>query len=318
MDLKAEIFSLLSPEDHAAVAEVLQKKELPAGALMFHEGDAGNELFIVERGKVRTSIRLPDGGEHELARFASGEIFGEMSLFENAPRSATCAALEPSRLWCLSRDGFRRLVALRPLAAIRLMYRMLNVTTRRLRATSGLVSDMVLWGEQARRRAITDELTGAYNRRFVEDSLEGIVADALTAGRPVSLYMADLDYFRQINESYGHAVGDEAIRAAIGVYRAVLGEKGLVARYGGDEFVVVLPGVDAAEALSLARRVCIGVASLDTLRDRGGRVTTVSTSIGVATCPDHAPDARLLRTKADAALYAAKEQGRNRAAIAAA
>ncbi len=97
------------------------------------------------------------------------------------------------------------------------MYRMLNVATQRLRGTSEVASDMVLWGEGAQKRAITDELTGAYNRRFLEDSLDGYVAEAAEKGRPLSLAMVDLDHFREINERHGHERADGIIKAVVGL-----------------------------------------------------------------------------------------------------
>jgi diguanylate cyclase (GGDEF)-like protein len=307
-----EIFSLLTARDRATVSRYLHPRPLPAGATVFREGDRGDELFIVGSGRICIAIRLPDGSEHEVGRCAAGDFFGEMSIFENAPRSAGCSVVEEGTLYSFSRTDFQDLVARHPRVAIKLMYRMLNTTTRRLRETSGFLSDMVLWGEKASRRAITDELTGAYNRRFLEDSLDGLVEEAVRCSTPLSLLMIDLDYFRQINELYGHAKGDEAIKAVVQVFRRFLGEKDIIARYGGDELVIILPAAGCAEAADLAWRICREVAALDIFGRPDGPIRNVTTSIGIASCPQHATDAKALRAAADKALYTAKEQGRNR------
>jgi CRP-like cAMP-binding protein len=187
---KVGVFSLLSREEIDQVAEHLATVKLTAGQTLFHEGDQGNDLYIIADGAAAVSIRLPDGGDKEIARFAPGDFFGEMSIFDNAPRSASCRALEKSVLYSLSKDAFTDIISDHPELALKLMYRMLNVTTQRLRGTSEFVSEMVLWGEGARKRAVTDELTGVYNRRFLEDSLgsEGEGRTALPRdGRPGSL-----------------------------------------------------------------------------------------------------------------------------------
>jgi diguanylate cyclase (GGDEF)-like protein len=310
------VFSLLGPEEIAQVAEHLATVELAEGQTLFHEGDQGNDLYILASGEACVSIRLPDGGEREIARFAPGDFFGEMSIFDNAPRSATCAARASCVLYSLSKDAFSDLLAGHPKIALKLMYRMLNITTQRLRGTSEFVSEMVLWGEGARKRAVTDELTGVYNRRFLEDSLGNYVAEAGEKGQPLSLAMVDLDRFRQINEMYGAAKGDEAIRGAAGIFRSLLREHDVIARYGGDEFVIVLPATMPETATEIMAKVCVEVSKLPVLKGMKGEITTVTSSIGVAGYPFHASDLSGLRAAADAALYKAKEGGRNRAVCA--
>ncbi len=311
------VFSLLAPEEVEKVAEHLSAAELEAGQTLFREGEKGNDLYILADGAAAVSIQLPDGGTHEIARFAPGDFFGEMSIFDDAPRSASCTAIARSTLYSLSRDAFMDVIAQHPRIALKLMYRMLNITTQRLRGTSEFVSEMVQWGESARKRAVTDELTGVYNRRFLEDSLGTFLAEAQETGRPMCLAMVDLDRFREINELYGHAVGDESIKAAARVLRSLLRETDVIARYGGDEFVLILPDTEPVHATRLLSSVCAAVARLPLLKDMKGSITTVTASMGVAGFPIHAAELSGLRAAADAALYRAKEEGRNRVVSAA-
>jgi diguanylate cyclase (GGDEF)-like protein len=207
---------------------------------------------------------------------------------------------------------FFRLMKDRPSLAIKIMYRMSNITTRRLRRTGEFLSDMVLWGERARKRAITDELTGVYNRHFLEDALLNQFRMAEESGNPLSLVMVDLDYFRAINEAYGDEVGDEIILAAVQVFKKHMRAGDIVARYGGDEFTFLMPRTDREAARDVAETIREEVGGLDILKKRGGEISRITTSQGIASYPSCGGDLKTLMKRADEALYRAKELGRNR------
>lgn len=307
-----EIFSLLNDDEMSSIVALMTTRELKTGEYLFKEGDDGNELYIIRSGLVGSSIRLPDGKQREIASFGSGNFFGEMSIFDNASRSATCYSKEDCTLLCLHASNFYELIEHNPAVSVKIMYRMLNITTQRLRNTGQFLSDMVHWGEAARKRAITDELTGAYNRRFLDDALVGLFENSRSANTPFSLVMVDLDHFREINESYGHETGDELILQVVKVFNAHLRPKDILARYGGDEFTVLMPETEVSEAMAIAEAVRLGVTGIDLLQDRQGPLDSVTTSQGIASFPVHARDLKTLREKADRALYRAKEEGRNR------
>jgi diguanylate cyclase (GGDEF)-like protein len=306
------IFSSLSADEIENVVNHLHTITVKEGEAIFNEGDEGNELYIVKSGIVSTSIRLPDGGEKEIVEFKAGDFFGEMSIFEDAPRSATCLTKTESSLFRLHQKDFFHLINSFPSTAIKIMYRMLNVTTQRLRSTGEFLSEMVRWGDDARKRAITDELTGCYNRRFLDDALKDYFESSKSSRTPLSLIMVDLDHFREINESYGHEVGDKVILEVVSVYKKNLREKDIIARYGGDEFTVIMPDTKLSECKTIAENICREVAQLTVLKDFKGPHNRVTTSQGVTSYPEHAKDMESLRETADQALYQAKENGRNR------
>jgi diguanylate cyclase (GGDEF)-like protein len=309
------IFSLLKPSERQEVLDSIHLIEIEKGTTIFKEGEDGSTLYIVKSGKISISIRLSDGKEREIAEFSGGDFFGEMSIFENAPRSATCTTKEKSILYSLHAEDFFDLIECHPYIAIKIMYRMLNIASQRLRNTSEFLSDMVLWGERARKRAITDRLTGVYNRRFLEDALDQNFVLSIKNKKPFSLIMVDLDHFREINEQYGDRVGDKILLSVVGVFQGNLRKQDVIARYGGDEFTILLPNTDVSTAQSIAQKICNEVANLDLLKNLRGPIDLVTTSQGLATFPLHAESLHKLREMADEALYRAKNEGRNRVIV---
>jgi len=154
----------------------------------------------------------------------------------------------------------------------------------------------------------TDGLTGIHNRRFLDDILQREVSRSHRLGAPMALLMVDIDHFKRFNDRHGHQAGDEALRGVTRTLARHLRAMDFLARYGGEEFAVVLPGADGKSALKTAERLRTAVEAA-ALGAPGGKRLTVS--IGSAACPSDANDAVSLVAAADAALYAAKEAGRN-------
>lgn len=165
----------------------------------------------------------------------------------------------------------------------------------------------------AEERALTDPLTGLGNRRALELALQRAAGSAAAGGPGFALAHLDLDHFKAVNDSLGHAAGDRVLLRVAEVLRGETREQDVVARIGGDEFVLLLPGLtDPARLSALARRV---IAGLETPIEAAGHPCRISASIGMALSPDHPDPARLLHA-ADTALYAAKRAGRARWAFA--
>jgi len=162
-----------------------------------------------------------------------------------------------------------------------------------------------------RELAHVDGLTGCLNHRGFRERLDETVADALRTSRPVSLLHADLDHFKQVNDSYGHPVGDRVLASIGDTLRGIARPGDVVGRMGGEEFVLLLPDTDLATAQRLAEDVRTAVGQLD------GAVR-VTASIGVSSLPEVADTEEGLVDTADRALYHAKRTGRDRVVVAAA
>jgi len=306
------IFNSFTTGELKIILESLKLKEIKKNEKLFNEGDEGNELFIVKTGSIISSIKTSTGAQREIANFRSGDFFGEMSIFENAARSATCFSKEDSIVYSFHKTDFFKLLESRPDFAIRIIYKMLNITTQRLRNTGKFLSEMVRWGNEASKRAVTDELTGIYNRHYLDNALKDYFRKSKTSGKPLSIIMVDLDHFREINNLYDHKTGDLSIIEVVKVFKNHLREQDSMARYGGDEFTVILRETEQNDAFELAETIRKEVCKIDILKNLGGKMSSLSLSMGLATFPDNADNLEDLRQKADRALYKAKDSGRNR------
>ena len=167
--------------------------------------------------------------------------------------------------------------------------------------------------ERALAQAAEDDLTGLLNRRALGAHLEAEVARATEHGRPLALLMVDVDAFGVVNNTYGHAAGDAALREVAAVIRSATRAADVVARYGGDEFVVLLPETGVEEAIPVAERMRAAVACR-TIAE-GGSLFRLEISVGVAVLPLHAQRPADLLRAADEAAYAAKHAGKDRVSL---
>jgi diguanylate cyclase (GGDEF)-like protein len=182
-------------------------------------------------------------------------------------------------------------------------------------AAASLASHAAIALENARlhqiveRQALVDGLTGIANRRHCEDALSVEIARADRLAIPLTLVLADLDDFKEINDRHGHAVGDDVLREFASVLRSTVRESDLAGRWGGEEFLVLLTGTEAEGGLRLAERVRLALAERSFL-GKDGRPFSVTCSFGVT---QHSPsgDERELFANADRALYRAKRRGKN-------
>ncbi|HET6371103.1 MAG TPA: diguanylate cyclase, partial [Nitrospiria bacterium] len=162
--------------------------------------------------------------------------------------------------------------------------------------------------------SITDSLTGLYNRMHFMEVLAGEVARSLRNGRPFTVMMIDTDYFKKYNDSFGHQAGDGLLKRMGVIFKECLRNVDCASRYGGDEFIVLLPEIEKEKAFEVAERIRGQVAAEMRSADADGVAVTLS--IGVASFPEHGDTPEAIIASADAALYHAKRTGRNRVVMA--
>jgi diguanylate cyclase (GGDEF)-like protein len=180
----------------------------------------------------------------------------------------------------------------------------------------GLAIANLLLRETLRNQSIRDPLTGLFNRRFLEETLERELLRAARSQRPLGVIVLDLDHFKRFNDTYGHQAGDALLRELGGLLRDQLRGGDVPCRYGGEEFVLILPEASLDSTRRRAGQLREAVHRLQ-VADRGQSLGLVTLSAGVAVFPTHGTSGDALIRAADAALYRAKAAGRDQVQVAA-
>jgi diguanylate cyclase (GGDEF)-like protein len=168
--------------------------------------------------------------------------------------------------------------------------------------------------QRLQEQAISDSLTGLYNRRYLNESLPRELARSGRNAMPVALMLIDLDHFKRINDSFGHEAGDIVLTAVGALLRDKVRGSDIACRYGGEEFALILPETGEEPAVRRAEDIRLAISALQ-LSHAGKPLGKVTASFGIAMFPDHAQDTEALLRTADVALYAAKGAGRNRVIV---
>src|SRR6266568_1708950 len=213
----------------------------------------------------------------------------------------------------LDKAGIAAILAASLAISALLFWLMTSVATSESRGAELAKSnrEAVLLREKLREQAMRDKLTGLYNRHYVEEWFGLELRRAQRHGRPIAAIMVDVDHFKRFNDSFGHEAGDLVLRDLAGVLRRLARQSDVASRYGGEEFLVLLPECPFDAALRKAEQLREEAAKLK-LEHNDRALGSVTVSIGVAAFPDHAQEAKALLRCADEALYDAKAAGRDR------
>jgi diguanylate cyclase (GGDEF)-like protein/PAS domain S-box-containing protein len=178
------------------------------------------------------------------------------------------------------------------------------------------VQDALLESEALlREQSVRDHLTGVYNRRYMEETLERELRRASRKSFSLGIIMLDIDDFKRFNDTYGHAAGDAILRELGALLLGHIRREDITARYGGDEFIIIMPDASREVTVERAERLCEHFRRAN-LQYEGQTLEVVSLSLGVSIFPEHGSTSIVLLKAADDALYRAKKEGRNRVVIA--
>ena len=278
--------------------------DIGEGELLLSPERQNHSIYIVLSGQLQVHLGALDSPK--IADLEPGSCTGEMSLIDDKDPSAYVVASEDSHLMVISRDLLWQMVD----RSHRLAKNLLIVISERVRSANEFIADRLGLLHIAERNAVTDALTGLGNRHWMQDMFERELIRVRTDRGRLCLMMADVDRFKEINDKLGHIIGDRILAAIADAFREFLRPSDLIARFGGDEFAILLPGLSLAEATATAERLRESLVSYSDPSLPSG----VTISIGLTEAAE-SDDLDCLLQRADAAMYDAKDQGRNRVAV---
>lgn len=323
MSDELEHFAMLEGVALGARRELLlsaKRHTLKAGDPLIVQGRVSGAMYFVLEGEL--AVALNDPGAEPIAIIGRGETVGELGVLDGSVASAHVIARTDARLLGLDEDAFWALTHSSHAFAIHLLVKL----AERLRANNATVSTNIEKRRLYERAAMFDGLTGIHNRRWLDDTLHRLVERHSIAmrehadGKPVSddengklaVALIDIDHFKSFNDGHGHDAGDAVLSAVAARVAANLRPTDLVARMGGEEFVILFPNTGITDAAVACERVRLAVAATEVAKPTGGgNLPRVTISLGVAELQDGQSPADILKA-ADAAMYRAKKSGRNR------
>lgn len=299
--------------ENPALQELLARcdyRQLSAGEMLLSTAEENHYLYILIKGRL--VIQLSAHEDIPLATVEPGECVGEMSVFDSRVPSAQVKASEDTTALVIEQDTLWRMVSVSHEIARNLLY----IMSERLRYSNLVIADSLEMQRKYQQYATTDALTGLHNRGWLDDTFDREIKRSERDQLPLALLMIDVDNFKEYNDVYGHLAGDRVLITVAEAIRSPLRPNDLVARFGGEEFAVLLPETTLSNARIIAERLRVHVAKADPGLIDGKQLPAVTISTGIAKrLPGYSLD--MMIAAADVAMYHAKRNGKNRIEVAA-
>jgi diguanylate cyclase (GGDEF)-like protein len=279
-------------------------RELAVGDALLHAGQTNDQIFVILRGALQ--VFLPDSYDQPVATLRAGDSVGELSVLDKKPASASVKAHEATRLLCIDEGMFWHIVHASHGFAVRLIIKL----SERLRANNNTVQVNRELRAHFEEVALSDALTGVHSRRWLQDTMPRLCDRHRFDNQPLSVAVVDIDFFKRINDKYGHQTGDIVLCEVAKTMRKGLRPTDFIARSGGEEFVLIFPRTPLAGAAIAAERQREAVRATALKTSDGLELPQTTVSIGLAELQP-GQDADALIHIADLALYRAKNKGRN-------
>jgi diguanylate cyclase (GGDEF)-like protein len=299
-----ELFRGVRPDDVQELLQRCDRCDIAVGEQLLSPGEKNEHVYVVLSGSL--SVHVGSIDTPVLATINPGECVGEMSIIEDRDPSAFVLGAEATHLLEIHRSVLWEMVN----ASHDFSKNLLVLLSERVRSHNQVIAESFGELRKFERHANTDALTGLSNRHAMNDKFSSELNRCVMDENPIALIMIDVDNFKQFNDMFGHVAGDRALSAVAAILKKQFRPRDLLVRYGGDEFAVLLPEVDMELATTIANRVRTAVSGDTEASDDSLIQVPIQISMGVACLKKDGNLTTIIRD-ADAALYRAKNAGRN-------
>ena len=302
--------TLFEGMDFSSVEYMLERctlRELAEGEKLLQPEVENRHLYMILDGEL--SVHLVGQATLEHTSLGAGECTGEISLVDGKNPSALVVAAKPTRVLVVPHDTVWSMVDQSHDVARNL----LAIIAGRMRNDNSALISSHNKRAQYEHQATVDALTGVHNRRWMSEAFPRVLHRCKLDNSHSAILVIDIDFFKRVNDSYGHLVGDVALKSLAKIMQVNLRPHDLLVRYGGEEFAILLPDTEIEQARSIAERLRTMVAANEVIS--GELVFKITVSIGIAPTTQEGNLEEFFGA-ADRALYRAKELGRNRIEVA--
>ncbi|MDA3957467.1 GGDEF domain-containing protein [Oceanispirochaeta sp.] len=289
---QTDIFSSLQTHELRVIAKNSEFRIYQPGETVFKTGEPGNALYIVESGEVVVQKQEEYGPVIDFARFIQGNCFGELDMFTETNRVASAVASGETRLLVFPKSGtsFEEILKELPEISARILHKILVNIAERIRSANSLIKENSPLMQELKKQVYRDKLTGIFNQTYLLEKIRKFINN----GNQFALIISKPDNFKDLNDNYGHEIGDLVLKMMARLLRDFIGDDSRTVRYKGNAMAVLLMGASRKEAYEAGLGIRDFLNQLDVSEVIGGVKFQLTASVGISLFPDHASDPETL------------------------